>query len=125
MINWFPFYYHVEMKDGSIKEFLWDDSSLKKVWESYKYQPKSCQVCSDFAAEQADIACCDAWLEERRGNQKGYSIVLTHTPLWSSYIENLIQDGTLLLKRCDESYIERSQYAQIARKLENKQRTHG
>jgi len=120
--GWFPFYYQVEMLDGEIKEFLWSDSPVQKTWDGLEHQPDACKVCADFAAEQADIACCDAWLEEYRGNEEGYSIVLTHTSLGSSYIEKLIQNGTLLLDPCDESYIQRSQYSQIAHKLKNKRR---
>ena len=84
--------------------------------------PDACKVCSDFAAEQADVACCDAWLEEYRGEQEGHSIVLAHTSLGTSCIKNLIQEGILILDECDESYIQRSQFSQIARKLENKRR---
>lgn len=120
--GWFPFYYQIEMLNGEVKEILWTDSPVQKLWDGFKYMPDACKVCSDFSAEQADIACCDAWLEEHKGEQNGYSIVLTHTPLGTSYIENLIQANILVLNECDESYIQRSQYSQIARKLKNKRR---
>lgn len=118
--GWFPFSYIVEMIDGQKKEFPWSGSSLQKIWDSLKYQPKRCLGCLDFAAEDADIACCDAWLEEYRGNQEGYSIVLTHTKKGTSIIEGLIEDNVLNLNASDVSCLQRSNSIQINNKLQKK-----
>lgn len=120
--GWYPFYYNVEMKDGSTKEFLWPKSPLQKTWDSLENLPYLCKICTDFAAEKADIACCDAWLEEYRGNQEGYSIVLTHTPLGTMFIENLIKENALILEPSSVEDLYRSNYMQIDRKLQNKKR---
>lgn len=118
--GWYPFSYSVKMKDESIKDFLWPNSSLQKIWSSLKYLPRRCLACSDFAAEKADIACCDAWLDEFRGNQEGYSIILTHNKKGSSIIEQLIEDKVLNLKEDDISCLQRSQRLQIDRKKAKK-----
>ena len=67
--GWYPFSYSIKMRNGKITNYAWPNSALHKIWESLKYQPKRCLKCSDFAAESADIACCDAWLKEYQGNQ--------------------------------------------------------
>lgn len=114
--GWYPYFYSIKMKDGNTKGFRWPKSPLQKMWASLEYLPQKCLNCSDFAAEEADIACCDAWLEEYRGNQEGYSIVLTHNKKGSSIIEQLIEDKTLTLKEDDVSCLQRSQHLQIERK---------
>ena len=118
--GWYPFSYSIEMKDGNVKDFLWPNSSLQKIWSSLEYLPRRCLTCSDFAAEEADIACCDAWLDEFRGNQEGYSIVLTHNKKGSSIIEQLIEDKVLNLKEDDVLCLQRSQHLQIERKKARK-----
>ena len=114
--GWYPFSYSVKMKNGDVNDFVWPNSSLQKIWDSLEYLPQRCLTCSDFAAEEADIACCDAWLEEYRGNQEGYSIVLTHNKKGTSIVEQLIKDKILSLKESDVSCLQRSQYLQIERK---------
>lgn len=118
--GWYPFSYSVTLKSGDVKDFAWPDSTLHKVWESLKYQPQRCTKCFDFAAEKADIVCCDAWLEEYRGNQEGYSIVLTHNKTGTAIVEQLMRDNVLTLKLNDVSCIQRSQSVQIKRKMSNK-----
>lgn len=118
--GWYPFSYSVKMKDGSARDFVWPNSTMKVIWDSLKYQPQRCIECSDFAAEDADIACCDAWLDEYRGNMEGYSIVLTHNEKGTSLVEHLIEKEILTLNLSDVSCIERSQYMQISRKRSNK-----
>jgi coenzyme F420-reducing hydrogenase beta subunit len=118
--GWYPFFYSVSFKNGDVKDFVWSNSPLQKIWESLKYQPQRCLRCVDFAAESADIACCDAWLEEYRGNQEGYSIVLTHNRKGTSIIEQLIKDKILSLKETDVSCIQRSQRIQLEHKLNRK-----
>lgn len=118
--GWYPFTYCVTLKNGDVKDFLWPDSPLQKIWDDLQDQPQRCLKCSDFAAESADIACCDAWLEEYRGNQEGYSIILTHTIKGTSFVEKLMQEKTLDLEPSDVSCIQRSQYIQLGRKVARK-----
>ena len=115
--GWYPFNYTVEMNNGIIKDFAWAGSPLQKMWDSLKYMPPICKRCSDFAAESADIACCDAWLDRYRGTQEGYSIVLTHTKLGTDVIEDLINKGALKLGPGAADDLYRSNYLQIDRKL--------
>lgn len=114
--GWYPFSYSVKMKDGSARDFVWPNSTMQVIWDSMKYQPQRCVECFDFAAEEADIACCDAWLDEYRGNREGYSIVLTHNEKGTSLVEHLIEKKILTLNLSDVSCIERSQYMQISQK---------
>lgn len=120
--GWYPFSYRITLKDGNVKDFVWPESPLQKIWDSSEYRPQRCQTCSDFAAESADIACCDAWLDEYRDNMKGYSIVLTHTDKGTDIIQHLIKTKVLTLKKTDESVIQRSQYLQLEQKIRNKQK---
>ena len=118
--GWYPFTYVVKLKNGGVRDFSWPDSPLQKAWDSMLDQPQRCLKCSDFAAESADIACCDAWLDEYRGNQKGYSIVLSHTKKGTDLVERLMQDKVLKLQADDASCIQRSQYIQLGRKVARK-----
>jgi len=118
--GWYPFYYIVEMKDGSTKEFLWPGSPLQAIWNSLDYQSSDCQTCPDFTAEDADIACCDAWLEKHRGTQEGYSMVLTHTETGTAVIEHLIKIDALTLKSSSVEDLYSTNYMQIDRKLKIK-----
>lgn len=118
--GWFPYNASLKMKNGDVIDIPWLESPFKDIWDSYNYQSKRCLECSDFAAEEADIACCDAWLEEFRGNQEGYSIVLTHTKKGSGFIERLIKRDVLTLKVDDVSCLQRSNSSQIDRKLKRK-----
>ena len=118
--GWYPFTYCVTLKNGDVKEVLWPDSPLQKIWDGLQDQTQRCLKCSDFAAESADIACCDAWLEEYRGNQEGYSIVLTHTIEGTSFVKKLIQDEILTLELNDVSCIQKAQYIQLGRKAARK-----
>ncbi len=115
--GWFPFHFSVEMKDDSVKEFPWADSPLQKTWDALEHLPNKCKSCSAFAAEDADIACCDAWLDEYRGNQDGYSIVLTHTALGTEIVEALMNKDILNLNPGTPEDLYRSNYMQIDRKL--------
>lgn len=112
-IGWFPWRSQIFMKDGSVKNFSLDNSNFQEVWESKKFQSPKCLKCFDFAAEKADIACCDAWLEEYRGNTKGISIVLAHTQHGVSVIEHLIETNVLDLFESDESVLYRANMKQI------------
>ncbi|MCK4498884.1 Coenzyme F420 hydrogenase/dehydrogenase, beta subunit C-terminal domain [Candidatus Babeliales bacterium] len=112
-VGWFPYGLQILMKNGDVKNIPYDGSQFQKVWESKKYQPPKCLKCTDFAAEKADIACCDAWLEEYRGNPKGISIVLAHTQHGVSVIEHLIKTKILDLFESDESVLYRANMKQI------------
>lgn len=106
--GWFPWTIQIHMKDGDIKDIPYNGSKFQKIWESKKYQTPKCLRCTDFAAEKADIACCDAWLEEYRGNMKGVSIVLAHTQYGVSVIEHLIETDVLDLVESNESILYRA-----------------
>lgn len=114
--GWYPYTYSVKLKNGGIQDFPWLNSPLQKIWESLKYQPQRCQKCFDFTAEKADIACCDAWLDEYRGDMEGHSIVLAHTRKGMLMVEKLIEEKALFLKVADMSCLQRSQHIQLERK---------
>ena len=115
--GWYPFCYTVEMKGGSVKEFSWAGSPVQKTWDALEYLPTICKSCHDFAAENADVACCDAWLEKYRGDQEGFSIILTHTALGTWIINALINKGVLKLEPGTTDDLYKSNYLQIDRKL--------
>lgn len=117
-IGWFPGKLCILMKNGSIKNISYDGSAFQKIWESKNFQTSKCLKCTDFAAEKADVACCDAWLEEYRGNMKGFSIVLAHTQRGTSVIQHLIDTNILNLFEVDESVIYRANMNQIRYKKE-------
>ena len=111
--GWFPYDLQIFMKNGDVKSIPYEGSKLQELWESRKFQPPKCLKCFDFAAEKADVACCDAWLEEYRGNTEGISIVLAHTQHGVSVIERLIKTNVLDLFESDESVLYRANMAQI------------
>ena len=111
--GWSPYSYSIELLNKERKEFLWPKSSFQKIWDSFSLRPVPCLICNDFAAEHADIACADAWLDEYKGNQKGYSIVLAHTNAGKRVVGRLIKDKSLDLIEKDPSCIGRAQYCQL------------
>jgi len=111
--GWSPFSYSIELLNKERKEFLWPRSSFQKIWDSFSFRPVPCLICNDFAAEHADIACADAWLDEYKGNQDGYSIILAHTEAGKKVVEGLIKDNSLELIEKNPSCIGRSQYSQL------------
>lgn len=116
--GWFPGKLRIFMKNGDIKDIFYEGSSFQKLWESKQFQSSKCLKCTDFAAEKADVACCDAWLEEYRGNMQGFSIVLAHTQRGTSIIQHLINTNILNLFEVDESVIYRANVNQITYKKE-------
>jgi len=115
--GWFPFNCRIQMKNGTLYEIPWSTSHFKTLWQTNYACPKMCFDCSDFAAESADIACCDAWLDEHKGNADGISIVLSHTKKGTSLIETLRNADFLTLQEAPVSVILRAQAAQIRRKM--------
>ena len=111
--GWSPF--NIEVVDRHHKIFTrsWQNALFSELWDGYQETPVRCMVCNDFCAEKGDIAVCDAWLPELRGNQEGYSIVATHTETGKKIIESLITQGVLTLEESTEKIITRSQRNQI------------
>ncbi|MBW2557920.1 MAG: polysaccharide pyruvyl transferase family protein [Deltaproteobacteria bacterium] len=111
--GWSPFSYSIELLNKERKEFPWPKSSFQKIWDSFSLRPFPCLICNDFAAEHSDIACADAWLDEYKGNQDGYSIILAHTEAGKKVVEGLEKGNSLELIERDPSCIGRSQYIQL------------
>jgi coenzyme F420 hydrogenase subunit beta len=100
-------------KDGERHKLRWQDCPLYAIWNASLMVPRRCLLCNDFAAESADIAVSDAWLPEYQGDEKGYSIVLTHTQRGADLVQSLLDLKCLELKPSDISVIGRSQYCQL------------
>ena len=111
--GWSNFYTELTNKQGKRFKLRWQDSPFKAIWNAFIMVPRRCLMCNDFAAESADIAVSDAWLPEYEGDQKGYSIVLTHTQRGVDLIQSLRDSKCLELEPSDISVIGRSQYCQL------------
>jgi len=111
--GWSPYFTELITKDAKHHKLCWKDSPFSVIWRASLMVPRRCLMCNDFAAESADIAVSDAWLKEYEGNQKGYSIVLSHTQQGAELVHSLRDSNCLQLEPSDVSVIGRSQYCQL------------
>lgn len=51
--------------------------SAFKFWSSRAFTPYACNSCDDVFGKFADVSLMDAWLEDRIGDYKGHSLVVT------------------------------------------------
>lgn len=101
------------------KDLSIDSNRCWKFLGSSFFTPNRCLICTDFAAELADISFGDAWLPELRNDRKGCSMTISRTTN-SEWILKLMADkGKIVLRNSSRIDVIKSQFIPLYNKKFN------
>ena len=106
--NWYRA--HLQLHDGSVRAQDWWHLA-DGDWGAGFFQNPACNWCDDVAAETADIAFGDAWVEPYSSDGRGTNVVVTRSPELQWMLEEAIADGRLALKQVDADFVGDTQAA--------------
>jgi coenzyme F420-reducing hydrogenase beta subunit len=87
-------------------------------WGSGFFQNSACDFCDDVAAETADIAFGDAWVEPYASDGRGTNVVVVRSPLLHAMIERGRAEGRLDLAPVDAAFVAETQAAGLRHRRE-------
>ena len=87
-------------------------------WGAGFFQSNACNFCDDVAAETADVAFGDAWLEPYSSDGRGTNVVVARHPVVRDLIEAAIAEGRLALSPVDAEFVRRTQAAGFRQRRE-------
>jgi coenzyme F420-reducing hydrogenase beta subunit len=80
-------------------------------WGAGYFQSEACNWCDDVAAETADIAFGDAWVEPYSSDGRGTNVVVTRSPAMLAMLVAGNADGRLALTAVSADYVADTQAA--------------
>ncbi|MFN4142653.1 Coenzyme F420 hydrogenase/dehydrogenase, beta subunit C-terminal domain [Aestuariivirga sp.] len=80
-------------------------------WGAGFFQNPACNWCDDVAAETADIAFGDAWVEPYSSDGRGTNVVVVRTPLLAGVLRQGLAEGRLALAEVDADFVAETQAA--------------
>ncbi|HZZ87015.1 MAG TPA: Coenzyme F420 hydrogenase/dehydrogenase, beta subunit C-terminal domain [Caulobacteraceae bacterium] len=87
-------------------------------WGAGFFQSEACNFCDDVAAETADVAFGDAWLEPYSSDGRGTNVVVARHPVIRDLIGAAIDEGRLALAPVDADFVRRTQAAGFRQRRE-------
>lgn len=87
-------------------------------WGAGFFQSEACNWCDDVAAETADIAFGDAWVEPYSSDGRGTNVVVTRSPAMQAMLDAGIADGRLELRAVDADFVADTQAAGFRQRRE-------
>ena len=105
------------LADGRVAERDWWNL-LEGDWGSGFFQHRACDFCDDVAAETADAAFGDAWVEPYSSDGRGTNVVVVRTLAIQEIIEAGRAEGRLSLARVDADFVVRTQAAGLRHRRE-------
>ncbi|MGR4863940.1 Coenzyme F420 hydrogenase/dehydrogenase, beta subunit C-terminal domain [Caulobacter sp. LARHSG274] len=106
--NWYTA--QLVLKDGSRRNRDWWHLA-DGDWGAGFFQNPACDACDDVAAETADIAFGDAWVEPYASDGRGTNVIVVRSPVLRQLVEAAIGDGRLDLQPVDPAVVVETQAA--------------
>jgi coenzyme F420-reducing hydrogenase beta subunit len=106
--NWYRA--HLLLEDGSSRSEDWMHLA-DGDWGAGFWQNPACDWCDDVAAETADIAFGDAWVEPYSSDGRGTNVVVVRSPALHALIEEARSAGRLALEQVDADFVAATQAA--------------
>jgi coenzyme F420-reducing hydrogenase beta subunit len=113
--NWYTA--HVTLLDGSARSMDWWHLA-DGDWGAGFFQNSACNFCDDVAAETADIAFGDAWLEPYSSDGRGTNVVVVRSPELRDILQAGIDAGRLALREVDADFVAGTQAAGFRQRRE-------
>lgn len=106
--------------------FLQDGAEDRRDWWSFVdgdwgagfFQNSACNFCDDVAAETADVAFGDAWLEPYSSDGRGTNVVVARSPVIDGLLKAAAADGRLNLGEVDGEFVRQTQAAGFRQRRE-------
>lgn len=93
--NWYRA--HLTLRDGSTASEDWWNLA-DGDWGAGFFQNGACDACDDVAAETADIAFGDAWIEPYSSDGRGTNVVVVRSPEFAAIVGRAVGEGRLALE---------------------------
>jgi coenzyme F420-reducing hydrogenase beta subunit len=106
--NWYRA--HLTLDDDSTRAEDWMHLA-DGDWGAGFWQNPACNWCDDVAAETADIAFGDAWVEPYSSDGRGTNVAVVRSPELHALIEKARAEGRLALEPVSEDYVADTQAA--------------
>lgn len=106
--NWYRA--HLQLDDGSSRAEDWMHLA-DGDWGAGFWQNPACNWCDDVAAETADIAFGDAWVEPHSSDGRGTNVAVVRSAELHAMIEQARGEGRLALEPVDADYVADTQAA--------------
>ena len=106
--NWYRA--HLTLVDGSTRSEDWMHLA-DGDWGAGFWQNPACNWCDDVAAETADIAFGDAWVEPYSSDGRGTNVAVVRSPELLRLIEEARAGGRLALEPVSNDYVADTQAA--------------
>jgi coenzyme F420-reducing hydrogenase beta subunit len=106
--NWYRA--HLTLDDGSTRAEDWMHLA-DGDWGAGFWQNRACNWCDDVAAETADIAFGDAWVEPYSSDGRGTNVAVVRSAELHQMIEEARADGRLALEPVTNDYVADTQAA--------------
>lgn len=106
--NWYRA--HLTLRDGTTRSEDWWHLA-DGDWGAGFFQSEACNWCDDVAAETADIAFGDAWVEPYSSDGRGTNVAVVRSPELLAMVRSGIADGRLALKQVSADFVADTQAA--------------
>lgn len=113
--NWYRA--ELMLRDGSRRAQDWWHLA-DGDWGAGFFQNPACDYCDDVAAETADIAFGDAWVEPYASDGRGTNVVVVRTPLLHDMLLSGVAAGRLDLTSVDADLVAETQAAGLRHRRE-------
>jgi len=113
--NWYTA--QLTRKDGSTGQKAWWDMA-DGDWGAGFFQNSACNFCDDVAAETADIAFGDAWVEPYSSDPRGTNVVVVRSPILHGIVTEAMTAGRLDLDPVDADFVVETQAAGFRQRRE-------
>lgn len=87
-------------------------------WGAGFFQNSACNFCDDVAAETADVAFGDAWVEPYASDGRGTNVAVVRSQAVAALIRDAIAEGRLALEPVDADFVHATQAAGFRQRRE-------
>lgn len=113
--NWYRA--HLSLTDGSTRAQDWWHLA-DGDWGAGFFQNSACNYCDDVAAETADIAFGDAWVEPYSSDGRGTNVVVVRSAAMAAMLRHGIEEGRLSLEPVSADFVADTQAAGFRQRRE-------
>ena len=113
--NWYRA--HLTLRDGSTRSEDWWHLA-DGDWGAGFFQSEACNWCDDVAAETADIAFGDAWVEPYSSDGRGTNVAVVRSPELLALVNRGLADGRLALEQVSADFVADTQAAGFRQRRE-------
>jgi coenzyme F420-reducing hydrogenase beta subunit len=106
--NWYTA--RIVLRDGGEQRKDWW-SMVDGDWGAGFFQNSACNFCDDVAAETADVAFGDAWVEPYSSDARGTNVVVIRSKAIAALVRQAKAEGRLALEPVDAGFVYATQAA--------------